>query len=40
MPLSHWLKTVKQDDCSSTVYWFFESANHYLGTKCLLIGKH
>ena len=33
MPLSYWSKTVKQNDCSSNVYWFFESAYCYLVKK-------
>ena len=40
MPLSYWSKTVKQNDCSSIFLLFFESANRYLGQKCLLIGRH
>ena len=40
MPLSHWSKTVKQNDRSSTVHWFFESAHLCLRTKCLLNGRH
>ena len=36
MLLSNWSKTVKQNDCSSTAHWFFESAIRYLGKNVLL----
>ena len=40
MSPSHWPKTVKQNDCFSTIHWVFESANRYSGKKCSLIGRH